>query len=264
VWRGFLRNQGAGASGPAALFLADNKGRSKGLAGQVPLAARLPPQTSDQGLCALPLPRGSADVHHRGSREPRAAAGPERPARDPSAGKLNPEGARQQPLAETQPGKTDPSPSRPQPQASRGSGNLDPSGWRPAEDEQIGAIPRTRTSVGSPAEVGPRPLRATSGTGYPGPLRLPACGRWRSRLRVRMRLGPGNRCGAPSLGPAGVRGEAISFLRVSKAFPVPSFLRHKEPTASFPRPAPTQSRAHPRLGFSLLTSSPTFRELDPS
>lgn len=58
----------------AALFLVDNKGRSKGLAGQVPLAAPLPPRPSDQGLCALPLPRGSAAVHHRGSRERRAEA----------------------------------------------------------------------------------------------------------------------------------------------------------------------------------------------
>lgn len=57
----------------AALFLVDNKSRSKRLALQVPLAARLPPQPSDQGLCALPLPRRSADVHHRGSREPRGS-----------------------------------------------------------------------------------------------------------------------------------------------------------------------------------------------
>lgn len=67
MWWAFLRKRAPGRLSQAALFLVDNKGRSKGLAVQVPLPARLPPQPSDQGLCALPLPRGSADVHHRGS-----------------------------------------------------------------------------------------------------------------------------------------------------------------------------------------------------
>lgn len=77
----------------AALFLVDNKGRSKGLAVQVPLAARLPPQPSDQGLCALPLPRGSADVHHRGYGNRGRQPGRERPAGRPALAEPEPGGS---------------------------------------------------------------------------------------------------------------------------------------------------------------------------
>ena len=80
VWWGLPGIRAPGRLPQAALFLVDNKGRSKGLAVQVPLASRLPPQPSDQGLCALPVPRGSAYVHHRGFPERRAAVGRERPA----------------------------------------------------------------------------------------------------------------------------------------------------------------------------------------
>lgn len=86
---GFLRMRAPGRRSPAALFLVDNKGRSKGLAVQVSLPEGLPPQASDQGLCALPLPRGSAHVHHRGSGEPRAAPQAPCPARHRVLGKLS-------------------------------------------------------------------------------------------------------------------------------------------------------------------------------
>ena len=76
----------------AALFLVDNKGRSKGLVVQVPLAVRLPPQLTDQGLCALSLPRRSEDVHHRGSRDPRAAAGARASSRSPALSEADLEG----------------------------------------------------------------------------------------------------------------------------------------------------------------------------
>lgn len=130
---GFLRRRAPGRRSPAALFLVDNKGRSKGLAVQVSLPEGLPPQASDQGLCALPLPRGSADVHHRGSGEPRAAARAPVSSQTPCAPRLSQEGPGPKLLSETQQGKhtspTSPSSSRRPP----GAENLDLSGWRPPE-----------------------------------------------------------------------------------------------------------------------------------
>lgn len=100
-----------GRRSPAALFLVDNKDRSKGLAVQVSLPEGLPPQASDQGLCALPLPRGSAHVHHRGSGEPRAAAQAPVSSQTSSARKLSQEGPGPWLLSETQQEKrTSPTP----------------------------------------------------------------------------------------------------------------------------------------------------------
>lgn len=77
----------------AALFLVDNKGRSKGLAVQVPLAAQLPPQPSDQGLWSLPLPRGSANVHHAAPENCGRRPGLSVQRREQSSRNLDPEGA---------------------------------------------------------------------------------------------------------------------------------------------------------------------------
>lgn len=237
----------------AALFLVDNKSRSKGLAVQVPLAARLPPQPSDQGLCALPLPRGSADVHHRGSRERRAAAGPERPVggwaelAEPARGGSGP-----LPPAETsrqdRPPRSYPTPS---PRGLWGARvYLVLSGQPPAAAEQIGESVRGRR-VHEPGKssVSTRggaasPLGHLGATG-PGPIWLlgPVETGGRSQGSGRRRgLLLGGRCGArgadrgPESAQDRVRGNAISFQPVSPSVScavVPCVVEERRP--SFPR-----------------------------
>lgn len=132
---GFLRMRAPGRRSPAALFLVDNKGRSKGLAVQVSLPEGLPPQASDQGLCALPLPRGSAHVHHRGSGEPRAAAQAPVSSQTSSAREAEPRGTRSLAPVGNPAGETyrPHSPCHPSSRRPRGAENLDLSGWRPTE-----------------------------------------------------------------------------------------------------------------------------------
>lgn len=103
-----------GRRSPAALFLVDNKGRSKGLAVQVSLPEGLPPQASDQGLWRCLCPAGqptsiTAAPVNRG-RQPR----PQCPARHRVLGKLSQEGPGPWLLSETQQGKhTSPTPPTP-------------------------------------------------------------------------------------------------------------------------------------------------------
>lgn len=164
------------------MFLVDNKGRSKGLAAQVPLASRLPPQPSDQGLCALPVPRGSADVHHRGSPEPRAAGGRERPAgraelTEPARGGRGP-----LPPAETsRQGRLPPSSPTSGPRGPWGRGDTsigaggDLLGLSKLGRAGVGGgSPGTPRRVRSPPEVGPRLPRATSGLLGPALIRAQA------------------------------------------------------------------------------------------
>ncbi|XP_069925978.1 collagen alpha-1(III) chain-like [Oryctolagus cuniculus] len=152
------------------------KGRSKGLAAQVPPAARLPPQASDQGL----WPAGqrtsiTAAPGAAGGGRARRSAGVG--GGDPSAPNPNRRAAgprpRPKPTEETDPWAHPMPPSGPgRPWVSR---NLDPS-WRPpAEAEQIGENPSNFLAAQE------RTPRAVSAPSHPP---------WLPFLTLLCRLGP--------------------------------------------------------------------------
>ncbi|XP_055456724.1 collagen alpha-1(I) chain-like [Psammomys obesus] len=227
--------------------------RSKGLAAQVSLREGRPPQASDQGLCALPLPHGSADVHHRGSenrgRQPRPRrlatqrAPGSRPREGPAPAGAPPREPRPPrgppPPAPPPAGAPPPPPPPPPPGATRprGAESLDPGGWRPAGGSRRACTAGEAPRPGLPGAASALPRLAPNGV-EPVGRRSWGPG-WGGRRRpgggfVESGLGAG-------AGPRRGEGKGRSLQ------PAPR---------DFCSPAPARQRSRERLGWAWASLAP--------
>lgn len=209
-------SRGVGAPGrlsQAALFLVDNKSRSKGLAMQVPPAVRLAPQPSDQGLCLVLCPVGqrtsitAAPGNH--GRRPGPSVQPDQRSQTLNLEGSGAPGPCRNPQAKTGPTPPPGAPARGGPRGfwKPGPGRVETRGGRANGREgarEAGAHGGLRSSPG-----GARSPRAAFGLQGPGRLQL----RGREERRAAAWGPVGRRVQTGPLSPSRVRGRGngISF-----------------------------------------------------